>query len=385
MTIKEVESIVGITKANIRYYENEGLISPKRNDTNNYRDYSQQDVEQLERVKVLRVLGVPISDIRQLKDGKATLEDVMTNRLRLLEEEEKDLEAVKRVCENLRQCHLPLDSLSGSILEEDEAFWSEQLKKVIGEDITKEILTPKQFNKNLALMLSWGYILCSIVSFIFGDWMLSYSGDTFNPDNLLGSIGLMEASWAPFAITFNSIFMIPLLLAIVCYVAMYFTANTKILAVIFHICALNLSPLLAALFIVVTTFVNISGDFKNTSVSGAHMGVFWLMISAYVILLFLLTRTWRSFFSKARYVVATSLAYTAVMTLLGGTLSGLWRAVFVGFLLFTMFIGLNWFHAYQSSKNQSRYYAVTEGCRIMNLFGTAFDMRGKTTPTFVQR
>ena len=119
MTIKDVENKVGITKANIRYYENEGLISPKRNDTNNYREYSQQDIEQLERIKVLRVLGVPISDIRDLKDGKLNLDAVMENRLKLLHEEEQNLEAVRRVCENLRQCHLPFDSVSESILEED--------------------------------------------------------------------------------------------------------------------------------------------------------------------------------------------------------------------------------------------------------------------------
>lgn len=384
MTIKDVESIVGITKANIRYYENEGLISPKRNDTNNYRDYSEQDVAQLERIKVLRVLGVPISDIRELKDGRASLDSVMANRLRLLEKEEKDLEAVKRVCENLRQCHLPLDSISESILEEDEASWSEQLAKVIHEDITKEILTPKQFNKNLTLMLSWGYLLCAIVSFLLGNWMLSYSGDAFNPEELLSSPGLMQ-QWFPFAVTFESGFLIPLILSIVCYVAMYFTANPKILTVIFHICALNLSPLLAAVFIITTTFVNFNGDFKNTSVSGAHMGIFWLMVAAYVIVLFLLSRTWKNFFSKARYVVAAALIYTGIMTLLGGTLSGLWLATFVGFFLFTMFIGLNWFHACQNITGRSRYYAITESCRIMNLFGTAFDMKGKTAPPFVQR
>ena len=32
MKIKDVEIKVGITKANIRYYEKEGLISPGRND-----------------------------------------------------------------------------------------------------------------------------------------------------------------------------------------------------------------------------------------------------------------------------------------------------------------------------------------------------------------
>ena len=384
MTIKDVEKLVGITKSNIRYYENEGLISPKRNDTNNYRDYSEQDVEQLERIKVLRVLGVPISDIRELKDEKVTLDHVMANRLKLLEEEEKDLEAIKRVCENLRQCHLPLDSLSASVLEEDEASWGEQLAKVIKEDITKEILSPKQFNKNLTLMLSWGYLLCAIVSFIFGNWMLSYSGDAFNPEDLVGSIGLSQ-QWAPFAITFDSVFIIPLFLSVVCYVVMYFSANTKVQAVIFHICALNLSPLLAAVYIITTTFIRIDGNFRNSSVNGAHLGAFWLMITAYVIVLFLLTRTWRCFFSKARYVVITAVIYTAVMTLLGGTLSGLWTASFIGFFLFTMFIGLNWFHAYQNSKGRSRYYAITESCRIMNLFGTAFDMKGKTAPPFVQR
>ena len=71
----------------------------------------------------------------------------MENRLKLLHEEEQNLEAVRRVCENLRQCHLPFDSVSEAILEEDEASWGEQLAKVLKEDITKEILTPKQFNK----------------------------------------------------------------------------------------------------------------------------------------------------------------------------------------------------------------------------------------------
>lgn len=37
MNIKEVEKITGLTKANIRFYEEEGLVQPKRNEQNNYR------------------------------------------------------------------------------------------------------------------------------------------------------------------------------------------------------------------------------------------------------------------------------------------------------------------------------------------------------------
>ena len=45
MTIREVEKELGITRANVRFYEKEGLIFPKRNPVNDYRDYSAEDVE----------------------------------------------------------------------------------------------------------------------------------------------------------------------------------------------------------------------------------------------------------------------------------------------------------------------------------------------------
>lgn len=37
MTIKDMERQVGVTKANIRYYEKEGLLSPARGE-NNFRE-----------------------------------------------------------------------------------------------------------------------------------------------------------------------------------------------------------------------------------------------------------------------------------------------------------------------------------------------------------
>ena len=52
MKINEVETRVGITKKNIRFYEEKGLVSPKRNDTNGYREYSEEDVEILQKAKV---------------------------------------------------------------------------------------------------------------------------------------------------------------------------------------------------------------------------------------------------------------------------------------------------------------------------------------------
>lgn len=49
MTIKEVEMLLDIPRATVRFYEKEGLISPTR-EGNGYRDYSDEDVEKLKRL-----------------------------------------------------------------------------------------------------------------------------------------------------------------------------------------------------------------------------------------------------------------------------------------------------------------------------------------------
>ena len=73
MKINEVEAAVGVTKKNIRFYEEEGLIHPGREPGNGYRSYSAADVERLRRIKLLRKLDVPLAEIRQMLEGECTL------------------------------------------------------------------------------------------------------------------------------------------------------------------------------------------------------------------------------------------------------------------------------------------------------------------------
>ena len=72
MTIKELEQRTGMPRANIRYYEEEGLLSPRRLD-NGYRDYAEEDVRTLEKIKLLRSLQLDIGTIRLLQQGKLIL------------------------------------------------------------------------------------------------------------------------------------------------------------------------------------------------------------------------------------------------------------------------------------------------------------------------
>ena len=42
MNIKEVELLTQISKQNIRFYEKKGLLHPKRNEENSYRERSEE-------------------------------------------------------------------------------------------------------------------------------------------------------------------------------------------------------------------------------------------------------------------------------------------------------------------------------------------------------
>ena len=101
MKINEVEAAVGITKKNIRFYEEEGLIAPGREPGNGYRSYSQADVERLQRIKLLRKLDVPLADIREMLAGQKTLADGMAQQLERLSTRRKDLDEAIGFCELL--------------------------------------------------------------------------------------------------------------------------------------------------------------------------------------------------------------------------------------------------------------------------------------------
>ena len=77
MKINEVEALAGITKKNIRFYEDQGLLCPRRNAENGYRDYGEEDVKVLLRIRLLRKLGLPIEEIRQMLQGVQTVGDGM--------------------------------------------------------------------------------------------------------------------------------------------------------------------------------------------------------------------------------------------------------------------------------------------------------------------
>ena len=100
MTIKDMELRTGMTRANIRFYEKEGLLLPQREE-NGYRDYTEADQQELEKIKLLRMLEVPLDQIRLVQSGQRTLSIVLEKQLAQLSQEKAQLDRVQTVCQQV--------------------------------------------------------------------------------------------------------------------------------------------------------------------------------------------------------------------------------------------------------------------------------------------
>ena len=119
MKINEVERLIGITKKNIRFYEEQGLLNPNRNKENGYRDYNEDDIRTLEQIKLLRKLGLPLDEIRMMQAGRSTIADSMRRHLVILEREKQNLAQSEALCRQLKEEEGTLQNLDAKILLEE--------------------------------------------------------------------------------------------------------------------------------------------------------------------------------------------------------------------------------------------------------------------------
>lgn len=110
MTIKDMELQTGLARANIRYYESEGLIAPVRAE-NGYREYSQEDAETLLRVKLLRALGLTVGQIKAIVRGETELDAALSARIAAIQKEKAALDRAGEIAGRLRQAHAQFRTL----------------------------------------------------------------------------------------------------------------------------------------------------------------------------------------------------------------------------------------------------------------------------------
>lgn len=101
MTIKEVENILGVPRATVRFYEKEGLISPDREE-NGYRTYSEEKVSRLKQVIILRKLGIAVNDIEDILDGVRPLSEAVSENIVKLEKQISEIKGAMNICQKIQ-------------------------------------------------------------------------------------------------------------------------------------------------------------------------------------------------------------------------------------------------------------------------------------------
>lgn len=127
MKIKQVEELVGITSKNIRFYENQGLLTPERAE-NGYREYHEQNIEALKKIKLLRKLGISVEEIRIVLNHSRSLEDCLEKHLAVLEKERENLLNMQRLSDAILQQRDSIDTLNTN-------EWLDEMEKLEKEGV----------------------------------------------------------------------------------------------------------------------------------------------------------------------------------------------------------------------------------------------------------
>jgi len=143
MTIKEVEQMLDVPRATIRFYEKEKLIRPERSG-NSYREYSEEDVAALKKIVILRKIGMPVSDIKELLGKKVSLQDMLSKNIVSIEEQMRELEGALKVCKVMQSNNEDIGTF------DENYYWEEiRTEEKAGNKFLEIINDVVKFEKNV--------------------------------------------------------------------------------------------------------------------------------------------------------------------------------------------------------------------------------------------
>ena len=110
MKIKELENLLSISRSNIRFYEKQGLFSPERKD-NNYREYTEQDIEVLKKIIIFRKMGFTLEEIKLIQNNELPFKEALNNAQRRIEDEIEQLNGSLKIIERVAQENSSFDEI----------------------------------------------------------------------------------------------------------------------------------------------------------------------------------------------------------------------------------------------------------------------------------
>jgi DNA-binding transcriptional MerR regulator len=110
--IGDVARRTGLSVSAIRFYADEGVVTPTHLTDAGFRQYDVHAIARLELVHTLRDLGAGLEDIRQVLATQTTLHDLALTHLRLVEDQLRQFQARRAVLRTIVRQHTTTEQVS---------------------------------------------------------------------------------------------------------------------------------------------------------------------------------------------------------------------------------------------------------------------------------
>ena len=134
MRINEVAKLTGVSARTLQYYDEIGLLIPEKLD-NGYRDYSDENLDKLQKILFYRFLKFKLNDIKELLDGDIDSLKILEQQRELILKEKEKFEIILHNIEKTIKTYKGEQKMS--IEEKFNGFKKEDLNKYEDQAIEK--------------------------------------------------------------------------------------------------------------------------------------------------------------------------------------------------------------------------------------------------------
>lgn len=162
-TVNALSRLAGVSKRTLRYYDQIGLLTPKRKSSNGYRIYGQPELDRLQQILFFRHLEMPLEEIKQIMenpkfDSESALEAHRQQLLARKVQLNQLLETIEKTLAHQRGEKVMADKekfegFKKETLAVNEAQYGEEIRGKYGEDAIKKAnkkfanLTEEEYSK----------------------------------------------------------------------------------------------------------------------------------------------------------------------------------------------------------------------------------------------
>ena len=161
-SIKEVSQLSGVSVRTLHYYDTIGLLSPQKSE-NQYRLYSENDLDKLQQILFYKVLEFSLKDIKKMmQDSKSRHLDILLQQQQLLKQRYQHLEQVivtiDKTIEAYKGERIMTEKEKLEVFSKDYfGMYEEEASQKYGEDAVKNaknIYDNPEMRKNWVMVFS---------------------------------------------------------------------------------------------------------------------------------------------------------------------------------------------------------------------------------------